>query len=228
MTDWRAVWNAMNSSNLASLIVATIIGVVLATFTQWLIQYRAQRQEKKQLALLLGYEIAQMAQMAIESTKRNGALLEDYRRRINAGERWFMTVNDMDLFRTVYDKPTTNLSLLPSDLIPTISDIYRRVEICNHIKRLMNDVVEKGNGNLSTLLIQPENRLALGEVDRAIAQFIFYSESYYQNLTNLYGVCDKACEGLSKVARKEKFLVPTVQMVSPMENDSIPPNGAMN
>jgi len=223
--DWGTVWNALNS-NLVGLIIATIIGVVLATVTQWLIQSRAQRQEKKQLALLLGYEIAQMAQMAIESVKRNGALLEDYKRRINAGERWFFNANDMDLFRTVYDKPTTNLSLLPSDLISTISDIYRRVEICNHIKRLMNNVVEKSGVNMSTLTIEPGNPLALREVDMAITQFIFYSESYYQNLTNLYGVCAKACEGLSKVAKIEKFLVPAVQMVSPKENNPSPPSGA--
>jgi hypothetical protein len=225
MTDWVAVWNVLNS-NLVGLIIATAIGVVLASFTQSLIHRRAENHQRKQLALLLGYEIAQTRMVAMESVKRNSTLLEEYQKRVKAGAKGFLTMNEMDLFRTVYDKPTTNLSLLPSDLIPIISDIYRRVELCNHVKRMANDVVERGSHNLAILLADPTHTVARGQVAEATNQFIFYYESFLTNLDGLSKRCAEATQGLSKVAKTDEFRVTAVRMVGPDAANPVPPSGA--
>ena len=214
MIDWGAIWNAINS-NVVALIFAAIIGVIGAFALERFSKWREESTQRKGLALMLGYEIAQMKAIASASAKRNRAILEDYRKQVGAGKRGFLVLTDMDLSRAVYDKPTTNLSLFPPELIPDITDLYRRVELCNHVKRLANDVSAKGNNLMPTFLITQTDPNVNRELDRAATQFIGYLEIFLSNLESLSNMCASTVEGLSKIAKIDESKVYAVSMASP-------------
>ncbi|MGP8126163.1 MAG: hypothetical protein ACLQEQ_09945 [Nitrososphaerales archaeon] len=213
MVDWGFVWGGLNS-NLVALIFAAIIGVIGAFFLERFTNRRKESTERKSLAVVLGYEIAQMKQVVQTSVARNRTLLEKYRAD-SSGEMYFLHLTDMDLFRTIYDRPSTNLSLLPPELVPTISDVYRIVELCNHLRRLANDVSAQGSGLLATLAVEPRNALARREVEKARTQFISYSDNYLRMLGNLATKCAEAIQGLSKIVKIDESKVFNVIMFSP-------------
>ena len=121
----------------------------------------------------------------------------------------------MDLFRTVYDKPSTNLSFLPFDLVPVITDIYRRVELCNHVKRLANDLGETGTELIRGLGANPQDAQATEAVSTGIPQFVRYLGIYIQNMEALVVRCDVGVKELSKIAKIDETKVYEVNMVSP-------------
>ncbi len=62
----------------------------------------------------------------------------------------------------------------------------------------------------------------LREIDKAITQFISYSEMYFANVSNLVVVCDKALKGLSAIAPIDQAQIGRVTMLSPDTQPTTP------
>jgi hypothetical protein len=223
MIDLSSIdWNAVLNSNTGGLVISGIIGVLLASLVQVLRESQSERSQRKRTAILLGYEIAQTREILKVSTPRNKTLLDEYRKELEGNTISFIVLTDVDLFRTVYDKPTTNVSLLSPTLVAVISDVYRRVELINHIKRLANDTSSKGAGNLAVWWADASNSPAKEQALAARSQFIGFSDIYLKNLTNLLGRCDEAIDGLSKIAKIDQKKVYEVIMFSPDKPNTTP------
>lgn len=212
--DWNGVWNIVNS-NVAGLVISAIMGVLLASFIQWRREITTENRRKKGEALLIGLEIAQMKQIVISSSDSNKKILEEYKRDLGAGERYFLLMPDIEFSRTIYDKPTTDLSLLPSQLAATISDIYRRAELCNRLRKEANQISNEGNRIMPIYVEDKENEKAKREIDKAANQYISYAQMLFANLDNLSMMCDEAIKGLSEIPKVDTIRAYSVMTVNP-------------
>ncbi len=209
--DWGAVWNGLNSN----LVVAAIVGVIVAFALEFFSERAKESGERKTLAILLGYEIARIRKIVLASIPSNRAQLDKLERDVDAGNLYFLNLTNMDLSRTIYDKQTTNLSLLPDNLLPTLTEIYFGLELTNHIKRLANDVASAGTHNLGIWLADRSMSVAKAEADRAIVQFISYAEMEYVGLERIAIQCGEVITGLSKIVAIDETKISSIAMVNP-------------
>jgi len=203
------------NSTAFGLIASGVIAVLLAVLIQALREESAEGRKKKQIALLLGYEIAQLRSIAKASLELDGNLFEDYKRQVRAGYRDFRPLNGMAWTRAVYDKSTADLSLLPPRLIPVVSDVYRQMEFCDHLKRIANEVATRGQ---SLELHNPgasESSAYAHEVDTMQSQFVSYSEMYFANIKVFAETCDKAIRGISQIARIDPGSISEPRILGP-------------
>lgn len=222
------VWNVINS-NVVGLVIATVIGVAMASYVQVRQSNHNEERRRKQVALMLGYEIAQMRELAKASVGSNAVLFDEYKKDIERGDRRFLTHTEMLFSRTVYDRDSTDLSLLPPKVVATITDLYRRLEVLNRIQGFAASVSSKGNSLMPNIVGVPDSvyrsaALAptLAEIDKAIAQFISYTEMNLTNVRGLITVCDRALEGLSKIGKIDQTEVAKVTVVNPDEQATTP------
>lgn len=218
--------------------MATLIGVFVASFIDNRRTARDEESKRKQLAMMLGYEIGQMRAILFASNERNKREIDKYKTEVSQGNRYFLKFTDSPLSRSIYDRPTTDLTLLPPESVATITDIYRRLELCNHIRKLGDEVAKQGNGLMPNIVgvpdsvyNSPEMAPVLREIDKAINQFIAYSEMYQSNVVNVIEVCDKALTSLKKIATIDLSQIGRVTMQSPdaqnnPASSAIPPSGA--
>lgn len=219
--DWGMVWSFINS-NLIGLVIGTSIGVFLATYLQNRHNRIDETRKKKQVALMLGYEIALMKGIASASNERNRADLDNYKSEIANGNRHFLSSIELYVSRHIYDNPSTEIALLPPDAVARVADVYGRLELCNRISVLADDVARRGNGMMPHIVGVPdlfyrsaEMAPILAEIDKAIGQFVAYAEMHYSNVKNLVEACDKALSELSKIAPIEPKFTANVIMQSP-------------
>jgi hypothetical protein len=203
------------SSPFLGLVASGVVAVILAITIQAIREENLEIRKKKQIALLLGYEIAQLKAIADASLVLDSAVIDDFKARVQAGHKEFVFLNGMAWSRAVYDRAAVDLSLLPSDLIPVISDIYRQMEVCDHLKKLANDVAVRGRAMALQMPGADSAPNYVREVNTMIEQFTSYSEMYFANLEPFTKTCERAIRGLSKIARINEDAISKPQVLSP-------------
>jgi hypothetical protein len=144
------------TSNLGSILTGTVLGVVLASAIQVLRDASEGRRKRNQTAGILGYEIASIKLLSeqsrlvtppgIEVVKGEVQIYKEAMTRFQQGanvdvllKATPITIGDIDLPRTIYDKPTIDLTLFTPELAATISELYRWVDFSNHVKKEANE-----------------------------------------------------------------------------------------
>jgi len=214
MVDWLSVLD----SNLGGLLLSGIVGVLLASFIQYLTSARANSTRVNQVALLLGYEIAHMREIATASGEAYLKPFSEYKSRASKGVTTFPGFEDPDISHAVYDKPTTDLSLFPKKTVPVVVAVYQLLEICVQLKSLANVESQKAKNSSERFEITGNPEDQKESVNR-VRRFINYGEAYLEDLAKFVVLCDSAIAELSKISQIDKSKVssidPKVERLSP-------------
>lgn len=199
--------NFLSDAQFLGLVVSGLLAVLLSFLVEWLQRTRRENAERKQTAMVLAYEVVSVKKLTKTSFEANTRILNSYREEIAQEKLSSMFITDMDFPRTIYDRGSTNLALLPSELVAAISEFYRGVDICNHVKRLANRFSETTGERILAWKASKFSADEEFQIRFLIKQFLWFSEIYLENLSKVNGATEEILKGLAEIAEFDESKV---------------------
>jgi len=181
----------LNDPSFWGLIASAALAVLLASFIQWLQGKRAESRKRKQMATVLGYEIASINLLAGQSATLNQASLDAFRKALTQGTVIHLKSRDIDLPRSIYDKPWTDLALFEASLAATISELYRWMAFANKVKQDISAVSDE--------LKDAERDGSRVDAEFGLADFLSAMEGYIACQHRIVSLSSKALTGIESI-----------------------------
>lgn len=199
MTDW---WQIANS-NLVGLVIATFLGVLLASLVTWFQSKRNEEKSKKATASILGNEIASIHLLASQAMQVDAIGLKSFKEYAAQDKILEMSWGDVDFPRSIYDRPSIDLALFEPDLASTIAELYRWIEFTRVVKNRGNEFAEKIKTTTTMIESSSINQVGYNaQVMRrgyAVKNFAENGDGYIQDLARVAELSKAALDGLKKI-----------------------------
>jgi hypothetical protein len=187
--------------------VSGSLGVLLAFTVQTLRERHQEKLERERTAAILGNEIAAIKVLSTQGAKLSRFVVDEYRKKYEKGELNSWTITDVDLPRTIYDRPSINLTVFEPELAASIAELYRWVGFAAHARKQANEQSARITRIMSNWKPPTHDLTEEQMVHLYTGQFIAFGQSYVANLERLAQFSQATLEELNKIVRIDETKV---------------------
>lgn len=168
----------------------------------------------------MGLEIESIRQIAKASVEANTPEVERIKREFNEGKLATVAITDVDFPTSVYHKLFTNISLFDIAVVAPITEVYRRVNVAHHRKK-MNQALEPQISEMLHALSQRVLNKNEADIYHSYCfKQIAYAGQYIQDVGNILSVAE---ESVNRLKRYYKFDTSKLKIPSNVHSEEFHP-----